>query len=308
LRCVKGLMLLHQSFFSAFFRIAAMSIRDLLLALLTVTIWGGNVIAVKLGMVEIPPLLMTTLRLSVVTVILIPFVRLKLRNLRWILLFSVTFSTLHFSLMFLGLKMAEAGTGAILLQTGTPIATLLGVLVFKERLSRLQLCGLVISVSGVVMLTFSPTIPPLLPFSLLLASALAWAISNLIAKHTPQIDMMELICWSSFFGVPQVALLSYAFEHGQLQAMHTASWIAWSSVVYCAALSSTVGYWLWYRLLRRYPIGKIMPLSLLSPVFSVIFGMLVFNDSADLKKMVGAFITVVGIVVVQYFATQRAAN
>lgn len=285
-----------------------MSTRDFLLALLTVTIWGGNVIAVKLGVVDLPPLLMTALRLLMVALMLVPFVRLRRRNLRWILLFSLTFSTLHFSLMFLGLKMAEAGTGAILLQMGTPIATLLGIFIYKESLSAGQFFGLLISLCGVVLLTLSPAIPPLLPFLLLLASALAWAISNLIAKHTPQIDMMELICWSSFFGVPQVALLSYAFEHGQLQAMHTASWIAWSSVVYCAALSSTVGYWLWYRLLRRYPIGKIMPLSLLSPVFSVIFGMLVFNDSADLKKMVGAFITVVGIVVVQYFATQRAAN
>jgi len=285
-----------------------MSIRDLLLALLTVTIWGGNVIAVKLGMVEIPPLLMTTLRLSVVTVILIPFVRLKLRNVRWILLFSVTFSTLHFSLMFLGLKMAEAGTGAILLQMGTPIATLLGVLVFKERLSRLQLCGLLISLSGVVMLTFSPAIPPLLPFLLLLGSALAWAVSNLIAKHTPQIDMMELICWSSFFGAPQVAFLSYVCEHGQLASLRSTSWVGWSAVAYCAVLSSALGYLLWYGLLRRYPIGKIMPLSLLSPVFSVIFGVLVFKDSADIKKIAGTIITIGGIVFMQYFSTPRLAK
>ncbi|EJL86757.1 putative membrane protein [Herbaspirillum sp. CF444] len=285
-----------------------MSTRDFFLALLTVTIWGGNVIAVKLGVLDLPPLLMTALRLSMVALMLMPFVRLRRCNLRWILLFSLTFSTLHFSLMFLGLKMAEAGTGAILLQMGTPIATLLGVAIFRESLSPLQFCGLLISFGGVVLLTFSPAIPPLLPFLLLLASALAWAISNLIAKHTPQIDMMELICWASFFGVPQVALLSYVFEHGQLQAMLNAGWIAWSSVAYCAALSSTLGYWLWYGLLRRYAIGKIMPLSLLSPVFSVFLGVLVFKDSADLKKIAGAVITVGGIVFVQYFSTSRIAN
>jgi len=285
-----------------------MSIQDLLLALLTVTIWGGNVIAVKLGVVELPPLMMTALRLVMVAALLLPFVRLKMRNLRWILLFSFTFSTLHFSLMFLGLTMAEAGTGAILLQMGTPIATLLGVLIFKESLSNLQLCGLLISLSGVVVLTFSPAIPALLPFLLLLASALAWAISNMIAKHISDIDMMELICWSSFFGAPQVALLSYFFEHGQLNAVRHASWTVWSSVGYCAALSSIVGYCLWYRLLRSYPIGKIMPLSLLSPVFSVIFGILIFHDAADFKKIAGAVITVGGIVFMQIFSVSRITN
>jgi O-acetylserine/cysteine efflux transporter len=278
-----------------------MSTRDLLLALLAVTIWGGNIIAVKLGVADFPPLLMTALRLLIAAAVLLPFARVQRRNLPWILLLSFSFSTLHFSLMFLGLKTAEAGTGAILLQMGTPLATLLGVLLFKERLAPLQIAGLLISLSGVGLLSFSPSIPPLLPFCLLLGSALAWAVSNLIVKYAPAMNMMELICWSSFFGAPQVALASYCFEQDQLQALRHAGWLAWLSVSYCAVLSSALGYWIWYGLLRRYPVSKVVPLSLLSPVLSVIFGVLVFHDALDPGKSGGVLLTVGGIVLMSYF-------
>jgi O-acetylserine/cysteine efflux transporter len=282
-----------------------MSYQDLLLALLSITIWGGNIIAVKAGIAELPPLLMTALRLLIAAAVLLPFTRLQRRSLPWIVLLSFTFSTCHFSLMFLGLQSSEAGTGAILLQMGTPLATLLGMLVFKEHLNRRQIVGLLISLSGVVLLTFSPSIPAPLPFTLLLGSALAWAISNLIVKYAPDINMMELLCWSSLFGVPQVGLASCLFEQHQLAALYQASWQAWVAVGYCALLSSALGYLIWYRLLRKYPVSKVAPLSLLSPVLSVIFGVFYFDDSLDPEKIAGAAITVGGIVVMSYVTRKK---
>ncbi|BBI52924.1 hypothetical protein HORIV_53450 [Vreelandella olivaria] len=64
------------------------------------------------------------------------------------LLLSVTFGSLHFALLFIGLEHAEAGTGALLVQMGTPFATLLAVIFLKEKLGPKRIAGLLLSLLG----------------------------------------------------------------------------------------------------------------------------------------------------------------
>ena len=50
-----------------------MPLRDLLLGLLVIVIWSLNIIVIKVGVAELPPLLMTTLRFILVAALLVPF-------------------------------------------------------------------------------------------------------------------------------------------------------------------------------------------------------------------------------------------
>ena len=102
-----------------------MPLRDLLLGLFVIAIWALNIIVIKVGVAELPPLLMTTLRFMLVAVLLVPFYPVARVQLPFLLLLSITFGSLHFALLFIGLEHAEAGTGALLVQMGTPFATLL---------------------------------------------------------------------------------------------------------------------------------------------------------------------------------------
>lgn len=275
-----------------------MSSKDLFAVLIAIAVWAGNIIAVKAGVAELPPLLMTAMRLAMVGLVLLPFSppwRIARAQWKWIVALSATFSTLHFSLMFIGLGMAEAGTGAILLQMGTPLAILLGVLLFDETMARHHWIGLAVSLMGVAILTFSPSMPGLLASLLLLSSALAWAASNIIVKLARLPDLMAMMCWSSLLGVPQVMLASWMFEHGQADAMLQASWHAWLATAYCALCSSVLGYWIWYRLLERYPVSKLAPYSLLTPVLSALLGVWILKDSASPIKIIGIATAVVGL-------------
>ncbi|MDR6743161.1 O-acetylserine/cysteine efflux transporter [Herbaspirillum sp. 1173] len=275
-----------------------MSPKDLFAVLIAIAVWAGNIIAVKAGVAELPPLLMTAMRLAMVGIVLLPFAppwRIARTQWKWIVMLSATFSTLHFSLMFIGLGMAEAGTGAILLQMGTPLAIVLGVLLFDETMARRHWVGLAVSLMGVAILTFSPSMPGALASFLLLGSALAWAASNIIVKHARIPDLMAMMCWSSLLGVPQVLLASWMFEHGQAHAVMEASWHAWLATAYCALGSSVLGYWIWYRQLERYPVSKLAPFSLLTPVLSTLLGVWLLKDSANLIKIIGISTAVLGV-------------
>ena len=121
-----------------------MPLRDLLLGLLVIVIWSLNIIVIKVGVAELPPLLMTTLRFILVAALLVPFYPVARAQLPFLVLLSITFGSLHFALLFIGLGQAEAGTGALLVQMGTPFATLLAVVFLKEKLGPKRLAGLLL--------------------------------------------------------------------------------------------------------------------------------------------------------------------
>lgn len=273
-------------------------LRDLLLGLTVIAIWALNIIVIKLGVADMPPLLLMTLRFMLVAVLLVPFTRITRRQLPWLLLLSVTFGGLHFPLLFLGLGQAEAGTGALLVQMGTPFATLLAAAFLKERLDARRSIGLALSFGGVVVLAGGPSLPAALPTGILLASALFWAISNLLIKAAPHIPPLTLAGWIALFAIPQVALGTWLFEDDQLAALGAAGMSGWGAVFYTAVMSSIVAYGLWYRLLQKHPVSRVVPLSLLMPVFAVILGVWLLDDPLGVNKLVGGTLVVAGLAVI----------
>lgn len=275
-----------------------MPLRDTLLALLVIVIWGFNVIVIKVGVSDMPPLLLTALRFAVVAALVVPFTRVTRRQVPWLLLLSITFGTLHFALLFVGLRMVEAGTGAILVQLGTPFATILAAVFLKDRLGAWRITGLATAFLGAAVLAGGPTVPDLMPAAFLLTCAFAWASSNLIIKVAPPIAPLTLAGWTALFGLPQVVLWSALFEDGQWQAIQDATWRGWGAVLYTALMSSILAYGLWYWLLRKHQVNHLVPLTLLNPVLAVAFGVWLLGDSLGPHKLIGGALTIGGVAVI----------
>ncbi|HCX00011.1 MULTISPECIES: DMT family transporter [Pantoea] len=271
-----------------------MALRHFFLVLMVVSIWAFNNVAVKWGLLELPPLFLTWMRFVVVAIVLIPFCRITRQQLPWLLALAFTFGFMHFSLLFVGMRYTDAGTGAIVVQLGTPVAMLLAMVVLKERLKAIQLVGIAISLSGVAVLSGSPTIPAWWVLVILLCSATGWAVSNLIVKKSPPIKPLTMTGWIAFLAVPIVGLSSFVMESHQFYALSQAGWRGWFGILYSAIASSIVAYTLWYGLLKKYNVNLIMPYSLLTPVLSVLMGIVVLGDSLNSFKIIGASLVICG--------------
>ncbi|MBA2814527.1 DMT family transporter [Candidatus Pantoea persica] len=274
-----------------------MALRHFFLVLMVVSIWAFNNVAIKWGLLELPPLFLTFMRFVVVAIVLIPFCRITRQQLPWLVALAFTFGFMHFSLLFVGMRYTDAGTGAIVVQLGTPIAMLLAMAVLKERLKPVQLVGIAISLSGVAVLSGSPTIPAWWVLCILLCSATGWAVSNLIVKKSPPIKPLTMTGWLAFLAVPIVGLSSYIMESSQLYALSHAGWRGWFGILYSALASSIVADTIWYSLLKKYNVNLIMPYSLLTPVLSVLMGIVVLGDSLNSFKIIGASLVVCGTAV-----------
>lgn len=282
-----------------------MPVRDLLLGLTVIAIWALNIIVIKLGVADMPPLLLMTLRFMLVAILIVPFTRIERTQLPWLLLLSVTFGGLHFPLLFLGLGEAEAGTGALLVQMGTPFAALLAAAFLKERLNLKRWLGLALSFGGVVVLAGGPSLPSAVPTTLLLFSAFFWAVSNMIIKFAPKIPPLTMTGWIALLAIPQVGLGTWIFEENQLAALSQAGWAGWGAVFYTAVMSSIAAYGLWYYLLQKHPVSRVVPLSLLMPVFAVILGIWLLGDPLGINKLVGGLMVVAGLAVINIRFTRR---
>lgn len=275
-----------------------MPLKDLLIGLGIIAIWAFNIIVIKLGIEDLPPLLVTVLRFMLVAVLIVPFTRISRQQLGWLLVLAVTFGGLHFPLLFLGLQHAEAGTGALLVQMGTPFATLLAAIFLKEKLGPRRIFGLILAFGGVVVLAGGPSLPPPASTALLLASALFWAVSTMIIKLAPPIAPLTMTGWISLFAIPLVATGSWLFEDDQWHALQNAGLAGWGAVVYTALMSSIAAYGLWYRLLQKHPVSRVVPLTLLMPVFAVILGVWLLGDPLGINKMAGGAMVVAGLAVI----------
>lgn len=259
-------------------------------------IWGFNFAMAKWGLLELSPMLLMTLRFGIVAVLLLPFVARPSGRWREILLLSFLLGFLHFALMFTGLAGIDASTAAIAIQLQVPFASLLAVLFLGDRLGWRRALGMAIAFAGVAVVAGEPRLEgSYLSLGLVISAALIWAISNVIVKALHDLSGWTIAGWMSLFATPQLALGSWIFEDGQIQALRQASWLAWSAVAYTSVAVMIVGYGAWYWLLKRHPVTVAMPFTLLLPVFGAGSGVLALGESLTPALLIGGALVIAGV-------------
>ena len=85
-----------------------MAPRHLALMLVTCIIWGFNFVAAKVGVRELPPLLFTGLRFSIIALVLLPFLKPARGRMRDVVVIALFNGAIHFALMF---RSGDGGLG-----------------------------------------------------------------------------------------------------------------------------------------------------------------------------------------------------
>ncbi len=269
--------------------------------LLAVTVvWGFNFAVVKTGLSIMPPIAFVALRFAVVGVMLLPWLRWPQRRFPDLVFLSVILGVVHFSLMFTGMRGLDVATASIAIQLQVPFAAILAAIFFKETLHWRRLTGMAIAFAGVVLIAGEPRLfGDLLPLFLVIAAACTWASATIQIKRIgDDVDVLALNGWVALLAAPQLALLSWAIEDGQLAAIAAADWRLWLSVAFQALLVTIFGYSVWYRLMRRFSVNQVMPFTLLVPLFGVLSGVIFFDDQLTLLMLIGGLCTIVGVAII----------
>ncbi|MFN3077517.1 MAG: DMT family transporter [Alphaproteobacteria bacterium] len=274
--------------------------RDFLGAMVVQILWGVNFVVVKVGVSEIPPLFLISLRFVLVAILSAAFFRPPREKLPTILLLSFLLGTGHFGMIFVGLSQVDAAAAAIVVQLGVPFSTLLAAIFFGERLGGPAAMGMGLAFAGVVLLAGEPHLDHPGGLLFIAVAMMAWALSNVVIKRMGRISPLALNAWIAVFAAPQVFLLSLLLEHDQLRALEAASWRGFGAIVFTAVAATLIAYTLWCSLVARYPMNLVVPFTLLSPVIGVASGILVLGEPATWQKLAGGLLTIGGVAMVQW--------
>lgn len=275
-----------------------MSLRDILLALFVVCIWGSNFVAAKVSLNEIPPFLLMFLRFAATAAILLPFARVPHGKLWGIAVLSLVLGSVQVPLAFEGLRKIDAGTASVVSQLSVPIASVLAAMFFKDRLGWWRALGVTVAFGGVVVMAGEPRLADDLPHLLMLiVSALAFAVSNIQLKSIGSVDGLTMNAWMSVMIAPQLLILSLFLEEGHWAAVVKASGPAWMGLGYTVVMSTVVAYGLWCSLLGRYAVNQVVPFTLLIPAVSIVAGVSVLGEPLTWQLLVGGALTVLGVAI-----------
>ncbi|MEZ0220270.1 MAG: DMT family transporter [Tardiphaga sp.] len=278
-----------------------MSLIQIVCAVMVPLLWGYQFVVIKVGIVEFPPLFFLGLRFLAMALLLVPFVKKPARQeLSPVAAISVFLGGLNFGLFYVGLGLGSGSISAVAYQLATPFTILLAWPLLAERPSLVTSSGVLLAFLGVVVLAAGPGLSAnAIPILLVVGAALAFAVANVLTKRHGPFDPLMLTGWSSLFTVPQVMLMSFVLEDGQLTSLVTADERGWLALAYTVFIGGIVGFSLWFWLIARCTMGRVAPFGLLLPVFALISSVLFLDEHITPTLIVGALLAISGVAITQ---------
>lgn len=277
-----------------------MHFRDILLALSVPLLWSLGFTFAKAGMNELPPLLLMGLRFTLAALVLVWFVPRPTGKYFDVFLIALVSATLQYGLTFYGLKGLDASLAIIVVQLEVPFGVLMAAILLREKPGLARVSGIAIAMFGVAVIAGQPTFEnQLFPMLLTASGALVWAFGQIMVKRLGgQVSAFSLIAWVGVFSGPQMLVASFFIEDGQIEAMRSATWIGWGALLYLALIMTALGYGIWYTVLARNPVSKVMPVLLLLPVFVVVESIVILGERPSLLVLLGGVVVLEGIAII----------
>jgi len=282
-----------------------LSKRDIGIGLIIAVLWGLNFTAIKLGLADMPPLLLITIRLIIVCIPAIFFLPKPPVGWRQLIALGLTMNVGQFAFLFVGIKLGmPAGLSSLVHQSQAFFTLVFAALFLGERWKWNNILGLIIAAGGMVVVGSQQSgSMTAAGFWLTLCASSSWGMGNVIirraSKDTPPFSMLSLVVWASAVAILPLGLLSLLFEGPAVwkTAWESLNWVTLGSIVYLAYFASLCGYGLWGRLLSHYPAAIVAPFSLLVPIIGMSSAVLLLKETFSLWQIIGAILVMLGLAV-----------
>ena len=273
--------------------------KDLLLALVVIIVWGMNFVVIKIGLDDMPPMLLGALRFLLAAFPAVLFIKRPQIPLRWLLAYGLTISLGQFAFLFSAMSVGmPAGLASLVLQSQALFTLLFAVLLLGERFRLVNLFGLLVAAGGLLLIGAQGNgLMTLAGFVLTLCAAAMWALGNIVTRKLGKVNLVGLVVWGSLVPPLPFFALSWLMEGPEVMAsaLRGISLDTLLVLAYLAFGATILGYGLWSRLLSRYPASQVAPFSLLVPVVGLTSSALLLDERLSTLQLVGALLVMLGL-------------
>lgn len=271
--------------------------------------WGFQQILIKTTVGEVPPLWQASIRFVGATALLWLWcatrgVKLFARDgtLRAGLLAGLLFAG-EFTCIYLGLRDTTASRLTVFLYTSPfVVALLLPRFVAAEKLRPIQWVGLVVAFAAVAVafsegFTGTSTARQLRGDALALAAGVLWGLTTLVirASNMAKVSAEKILFYQVAVTAVIAPLISLAL--GETWSLSYSAY-AWGSIALQTVIGAFATFLTWMWMLRHYPATQMSSFTFLTPVFALVFGVVLLKEPLTLQLILALCGVAAGIVLV----------
>ncbi|WP_425037754.1 DMT family transporter [Primorskyibacter sp. S187A] len=209
------------------------------------------------------------------------FTRAALPGVATLALYMVGFSLAYLSL--------ASGTGALILFGGVQITMFVGAILSREALPPLRILGALLAFGGLVWLMVpGADQPDPLGAILMSIAAIGWGLFSLIGRTSgaPLPTMATSFLWCTPLGLL-----------GWILAPDGMDMAGFGLALICGAITSGLGYALWYRVLPQLTASRAAVAQLTVPVIAALGGAAFLSEDLTLRFALAALLVLGGVLI-----------
>jgi len=285
-------------------------LKSLTMILGAVLMWSASYPLIKIALVDVPPILLGSLR----HLIFIPmFIMIFLNQGKnafvhsrknWLVFTGIGVFAIALPNIFqnIGMKYTTASVSSIIQSSGPVFTIALAVIFLGESLNIRKVSGAFIALTGTVMLVtggkfcFSGT--TFYGNLLLLLSAVSYAVAGVITKKgLEKISPFTLLGFGIMIGFIILSVASMFTENVAVAAAIPP--LIWIIILLLALFPSFIAAWLWYKVLINTELSKLSVFVYLMPVFAVLFSYIIIGEVIDIYTVFFAALILGGVALAQ---------
>jgi len=273
---------------------------DILLAVCVAMIWGLGFVASKLALEELSPAMMTALRFGIAA---LPCLFVRRPDVPWSTLVLISLTLFFGQFLAQSYGMAHGvpvGLTSVIVQSQALFTVAFAAVAFREIPTRAQMAGIGVAAIGMLMICgtvgFDFSVGA---FAVLMISPVSFAVGNLLLRRARHVPMFDLFSWLCLLPAPPLLALAIVTDGAPetWHALANLSPVGIASILAIGAISTSIAYWLWGRLLRDYTAAQVVPFALLVPFVGAASSTIVFGETFGPLRLGGMLTVVLGIAI-----------
>lgn len=284
-------------------------------AVLSMIFWGLSYLWSKIAFEYIGPASTIFFRLAISSVLLVFILlvlgkipKFSINDLKLLLLSALFNPFLYFIGESFGLQLVSSTISAVIIATIPVFMPVVAYFFLKERLKPINLIGLAISFTGVLVMivdrTFSLTASPIGIALLFGAVAAALVYGLLLKKLTLKFSPLTIIALQNTIGVFYFLPLVLFLESGDIFNIPLEMRLI-VTLLLLGIFASSIAYIFYTKVVQKIGISKANIYTNLIPVFTALFSFLWLGEHISIDKMIGILLVVGGVVLSQRKETKK---
>ena len=277
-------------------------------ALFAVIVWGASFIATKIAVGQISPISVVWIRFAIGIPILFAAVLMRKqfafpKGTEWLYFTLLGFIGIAFHqwLQSNGLQTSEATTTAWIVATTPAFLSILGWLVLKEKLTLVQISGILLAMTGVIVVVSKGDLTSLsigkfgAPGDvLILISSVNWAVFSILSRHgLKRHPSTRMTFWVMTIGW---LITSAAFVgQGHFTELPNLDARGWWSLIYLGIFTTGLAYIAWFDVLSQLPAAQSGAFLFLEPPSSMIVAAIILNERVTIASIIGGAVILLGV-------------